>query len=291
MNYIESIIQNKTKILGKIYASISEEGGACGVDGEKCDPMTTGELVYCLKSLGFYCPNKTFKYLEQSQDKLGKWTDYSEDAWEVSITSWVLLALGTAENRNWAIINKGIAWLQAMQGEDGGFRQSDEVAEENTYATAYACLALHCIDSEKYDSNIRNGIRWLKNIQNDDGGFGRLAGEKSEASLTAYVAHFFSSIDAEQYNIIQAKDGIIKYLINSQRNTGAWTSWFELDDSVEGTSFTMYVLLNFLFNNTELYENGCRFLSENLNIKDIDNWICFSLLYMIIGLENVKEGN
>ena len=80
-------------------------------------------------------------------------------------------------------------------------------------------------------------------------------------------------------------------MINSQRNTGAWTSWFELDDSVEGTSFTMYVLLNFFFNNTELYENGCRFLSENLNIKDIDNWICFSLLYMIIGLENVKEGN
>lgn len=287
MTNIDLLRKMRIKVGQKIYASISEDGGAAGVDGVAADPMTTAEMLFCLSNSNLYYPSNMVKWLERAQDKNGKWTTYKEDAWEVSITSWAILALASTGNTNSKSVLSAVEWLLAQQGADGGFYQSDTQLNENTYATSYACLALYSIDALKFEEKIKAGITWLKEVQNVDGGFGLRPLETSEASLTAYVAHFIGKIDNTYYDVENMKKKMIDYLLGAQKLTGAWTSWFELDDSIEGTCFTLFSLYGLSYKNVTVYENACRFINQNLNLQMLDNWIAVSLLYLIIALEKM----
>lgn len=287
MSSIDLLKQMKVKVGQKIYSSIGEDGGAIGTTGALADPMTTAEMMYCLHINGLYYPNKMLKWLESSQDTTGKWTTYLEDAWEVSITSWVLLALSCIDKKNEETMLRAVKWLLMKQGVDGGFSQSDIQTDENTYATAYACLALYSIDAVKFEYQVKAGIEWLKKIQNSDGGFGLRPYEDSEASLTAYVAHFIGKVDNRYGDVQDMKKRMINYLLGVQKASGAWTSWFELSDSIEGTCFVLFSLLGLSYKNIEVYERACQFINLNLDLKKLDNWIASSLLHLIVSLDRM----
>lgn len=287
MSSVDLLRQMKTKVGQKIYSSIGEDGGAIGVAGAMADPLTTAEMMYCLHVNGLYYPKKMVKWLEQLQDTTGKWTTYSEDAWEVSITSWVLLALSCIDEKNEEAMLRAVKWLLMKQGTDGVFFQSDTQTDENTYATAYACLALYSIDAVKYECQVKAGIEWLKKVQNSDGGFGLRPYEDSEASLTAYVAHFIGKVDNKYGDVEDMKKCMTNYLLNVQNPSGAWTSWFELSDSIEGTCFVLFSLLGLSYKNTAIFEKACQFINLNLDLKTLDNWIASSLLHLIVSLDRM----
>ena len=291
MDNISKVLKKKDEIFNKIMSSIGCDGGASSTDGADPDPMTTAEMIYSLKTNLKKFPPEMIEWLIRHQDISGKWSNYTEDCWEVSMTSWAIIALSISKINDDAI-TAAIKWILSKQNENGAFYQSDFVNSVNTYATSYACLALYLKDANKYCKGIKRGIGWLQIVQNNDGGFGLLKDDDSEPSLTSYVAHCVSIISHDHLfmNCNSMKNRMIDYLIGSQKDNGAWTSWFESGDSIEGTIFSTFALLSLSYNGYDIVNRACEFIADVIDIDSLDNWIAASFALLVYQLEKIDYG-
>jgi prenyltransferase beta subunit len=288
---IKNFLKMKNKIISQLELAQTKEGSIRAYQNAQGDPLTTAETIYLLNKWKIKCRINLIKALQwlcNAQDPSGKWTTGTPESWETSYTAWAILALNESGLCHTKNIARAVSWLISKQNLEGGFAQSDLIFIPNTYSTAYASLALLNLNNPKYNQNIYKALKWLESAQNGDGGFGLHRGEDSEASLTAYVCHFLASFkDAQSKNIYNKA---ASWLVSHQRSSGAWTAWFENTDSIEGTAFTLFVLCLGNVHNQYLdsFLKGITFLNKQLGSKNIDNWICISLLHLANRLEEVS---
>jgi len=283
---VKEFIGFERRIISQLEHAQTKDGSIKAFATAMGDALTTAETIYLFKTSNIKSKidiEKAMEWLCKIQSPEGKWTTGSPDAWETSTTAWAILALSKEYSKYKDNITRAISWLISKQDIDGGFSQSDFITEPNTYATAYSGLACHSL-GETFKNNENKALEWLKKAQNNDGGFGLHIGENSEASLTAYVCHFLVSLKNKRALNIYKK--ATNWLIRNQRPSGAWTSWFEKSDSIEGTCFTLFVLCLGGLHLTEedVFTKGLKFLIKKLNAEEVDNWICVSLLHLMNAL-------
>jgi squalene cyclase len=271
-------------ILDRLDRMSSYDGRVRAVIGKPGDPMATGEMINLaldVHQVGQLLGRRlraAAAYLQRSQEPDGHWWRPDDD-WHTSITAWSALALARSGFRASESCRCGIAWLGARQRADGGMAQSETERAANSYATAFAAAALFAVDG--FGETLSRALEWLSSHQSIGGGFGDTCegSDQPEASLTAYVAHALSYMRMGQAPTIIK--GCQRFLATSQRSNGAWSSWFEDRDSIEGTAACVRVLAWDCAAFGHHVEAGLRYLSNALPYTDVDDWMVITLGQLI----------
>ncbi|MGW4413078.1 prenyltransferase/squalene oxidase repeat-containing protein [Nonomuraea sp. NPDC004702] len=179
-------------------------------------------------------------YILNQQNSDGGWTR-EEDDWHTFVTAWSLLGLASCSLVPDTAMDAGIRWLSARRTPDGGFAQSSDIREPNTYSTSYAVAALYAATDKLQEAAA--GLRWLSSHQDVGGGYrdNYSVASGSDPSLTAYVAHALSRLPAEASDAIVSR--CAQFIAGVQRPSGAWAAWYEDLDSIEGTAAALRVLM------------------------------------------------
>jgi hypothetical protein len=127
------------------------------------------------------------RYLESQQETSGAWPSLvpSTGDSDPDSTAMAVMALAIAPGQAAAdAVTKGIAWLAANQGSDGGWVGA---SGDSTNSAALALMALD-LDRSSYAAQIAKGIAFLATQQNPDGGFNVAVGQPgSDVRASAQV--------------------------------------------------------------------------------------------------------
>jgi len=226
-------------------ARLFREAAGGGVPPEPgCSPnaITTAEAYSAIAEAGLSDSfagqmRNAVAFMVRCQHPDGHWDDGSRDSWDTSSTAWVLWALRRQSDDTVSqAYRRGLAWLKSQKLTSGGMPTSPRESTANTYATSYALRVLRNAACDEAASC----SQFLLASQNPDGGWGLYRGDKSEATLTAYVLH--GLIDAREPSLAESIARGCSWLLLDQDSSGSWGSWFGEADSSEGTAFALYVL-------------------------------------------------
>jgi len=279
---------NAESILSRIDGMCSPHGAVSGADGAAPDPMTTAQLIVLaqdipkVKEILGERIHSASDYVRSLQNADGGWTREGDD-WHTSVTAWSLLGLTAAPSFSPGdpAIKAAVNRLSKSRTPDGGFSQSDEISEPNTYSSSYSIAAIYSATSDL--GQVTDGLTWLKEHQDSAGGFqddySVITG--SDPSLTAYVAHALARLP------VQATAPIIadcaRFIASDQRPSGAWSAWYEDADSAEGTAAALRVLLSDKNDHSHQIKTGLAYLYDTIDLDALDNWIVISLAYLMLG--------
>ena len=251
--------------------------------------MTTAELA----SAAFETNEeslKTFRsaalhFLTSDQQGDGSWTDRnSTDPWDTSATAWAIAALAQDQlAEHVPSVSRGIEWLRYATAKGRGATTNLSSASPNTYASAYAARAFSICGQKDFATS---SLAFLERIQNLDGGWGLYPGNKSDATLTAYVLH--GLLESQSENIGSAMMRAARYLKEQAPiEDGVWPSWFENGSSVEGTAFCNYVIIRHDRELPEHFKQSVSFLEQRASANSLwtvdgegQPWIAISVLLL-----------
>ncbi len=139
-------------------------------------------------------------FILQAQNSDGGWPFSTHGLSDSNTTSMALIALKEAGLTDSNVFQKGLAYLRASQGNDGGFKYStrdDFNAGSDANSTAWAISALRKL-GENPESWVRQGanpVTYLSSLKRSDGSYMAAIGAPSDSftsTLTSYVAIAFS---------------------------------------------------------------------------------------------------
>lgn len=146
-------------------------------------------------------------------------------------------------------VERAIAYLIREQEADGSWFGRWGV--NYIYGTSGVLAALSLIAPTRCQRQIERGAAWLVSCQNTDGGWGetcasyddsRLKGRGvSTASQTAWaLLGIMAAMAAIQFVNLEAIEGGVRYLLDSQRSDGSWD-----EDQFTGTGFPRHFYLKY----------------------------------------------
>ncbi|MFF3642037.1 prenyltransferase/squalene oxidase repeat-containing protein [Streptomyces sp. NPDC002564] len=103
-------------------------------------------------------------------------------------------------------VQKGLAWLEGRQTEDGGWKTSASVEVAGVFPTAWATRV--AVSFQRGEC-ARRGAGWLRGTQNNDGGWGpvgqgRNTNDTESNSSPAYTAHAVLALIAQGVTVTDA---------------------------------------------------------------------------------------
>lgn len=186
------------------------------VDGKFFDMSSLWYLIEAIYMMGGSVENKEFvrNYVLSRQSSEGGFTDMlgslktPESSRANIIVTYhaisILNKLGMAIQYK----DKVISWIQACQGQEGGFRWNPDhnspSNKSDVWYTWAAVKTLKLLDSRPQD--IKSCIGWLNILQNSDGGFADRPGWKSRLYSTYYAVHALEMITGDASAGIWNKD-------------------------------------------------------------------------------------
>jgi prenyltransferase beta subunit len=273
----------RDQVLDTVDAMASTEGGARNNSGASVDPLTTSQLLVLsereptVKAVLGDRYARSLDYLIHEQLPEGHWAR-PDDTWHSSISAWALAALAPARPTASESLDAGLRWLALRELPDGGVSQSETLEEPNTYSTGCTIRALKALDVPQ--QRVRRHVDWLMTRQASNGGFtdNCVVQKAPEPSISAYVWHALEDCPVHGADII--KRGIEEFVASTQRPSGAWTTWFENEDTLEGTAACLRVLGGAARSYPEPLRKGLAYVrSVRLEIQEW--WAVLSLGYLL----------
>jgi len=227
-----------------------DDGGWGGKEGMESDPWTTGEILTMISELQLdkLCFKDTIKrgenWFYENRNSEGLW-GLRRDVTDTPGVCWSIIAL-----RQWNvdeksdIIQSAFEWIcKNKNPEDNGWPLYPK-EQSTTHSTAQVARTLSRLTGTVVNDHLVRAKDWLRSARHH-GGYSTFK-EGSEGDITSthicYAMH--GLLDAR----VPLSSDIIKLPLNKlierqDEELGTWEDWHEIEESVEGTSYAIYILL------------------------------------------------